>query len=172
MRTASMTLGIIGGIIALLLSFLLLFGGATFLNTSLWKDAYDSTENFNGTISESEFIEHTTAGGTIFLVTGICSAIAGILGLVGGIIVNRKNVTAGVMMIIAAAFSVFGFFNLVSIILFIVGGVFALRREPQNAVPPYPPPPSYAYQPYQAYPPSPQQPAPPYFGNPPVPPKQ
>lgn len=112
--------------------------------------------------------------GTVLLVPAICALIAGVLGLIGGIIVKKKNVAAGVLMIISAVLSLISFFNIISMALFIVGGVFALMRDRSKQqpvyAPPYPMPPNYVYpqqpyapQPYTppVYPPQPQQPAPP-----------
>ena len=42
------------------------------------------------------------------------------------------------MMLIAAGLSVLVFFNVASMILFILGGIFALKKEPQNVMQPYP----------------------------------
>jgi hypothetical protein len=159
MRIASMTLGILGGIIALTLSLLLLMGGISFLNAGMWENMYDSSGELQDIMPESEFIKQNASAGTVFLATGICSAVAGILGLTGGIIVRKKHVAAGVMMIIASVLSLFGFLNVLSMILLILGGVFALIRDPRNDMIPYPAYPSTS-------PPYPQQPAQPYSSNP------
>ncbi len=162
MRIASMALGILGGIIALTLSLLLLMGGISFLNAGMWKNMYDSSGELQDIMSESEFLEQNASAGTVFLATGICSAVAGILGLTGGIIVRKKHVAAGVMMIVAAVLSLFGFLNVLSMILLILGGVFALIRDPRNDMIPYPAYPSTS-PPYPSYP---QPPAQPYSSNP------
>ena len=146
MKTSSMVLGIIGGAISILFGLFLVLGGVAFLDDSIWEDTYN---NYDGVISESELMETNSMAGTTFLSMGICSVVAGILGLVGGCIVKRKNVASGVMMIIAAVLSIFGFFNLVSIVLFVLGGIFALKRETQPVMPPYPQ--YYAYPQYPQY---------------------
>jgi len=193
MRTAGMVMGIVGGAFALLLSIVLIFGSAVFSNSQFWDDVYDKDYDFNSwdddydfddvfddaydydtyddieVFSQSKEVAQTMLG-TIFLIPGICGAVAGIMGLVGGIIVKRKNVAAGVLMIIAAVLSLFSFFNIVSMVLFILGGVFALMRERQKPVyaPPYPTPPYYPYaqQPYPQQP-YPQQQDPPQSALPP-----
>lgn len=182
MKTSSMALGIIGGAISILFGLFLVLGGVVFFDDSLWEDTYDAFEDYDGAMSE-ELLETNDMAATMFLSMGICSVVAGILGLVGGCIVKRKNVASGVMMIIAAVLSVFAFFNLVSIILFILGGVFALKRETQPMMPPYPqyyaypqypqvypyPQPSYPYYQYPQYPP---QPPAPTTDNPPETPQE
>ncbi len=92
--------------------------------------------------------------GTLLLVAGIFAFVSGVLGLIGGCIAKSKSSAAGVMMIIAAVLSLFAMFNVVSMILFILGGIFALKKDTPKPAMPYPP-----------YPP--QQP---YYGNPPYPP--
>jgi hypothetical protein len=93
MRIASMTLGILGGIIAFTLSLLLLMGGISFLNAGMWEYMYDSSGELQDIMPESEFIQQNASAGTVFLATGICSAVAGILGLTGGI--NRQEKACG-----------------------------------------------------------------------------
>lgn len=141
-------------------------GGISFLNAGMWEYMYDSSGELQDIMPESEFIQQNASAGTVFLATGICSAVAGILGLTGGIIVRKKHVAAGVMMIIAAVLSLFGFLNVLSMILLILGGVFALIRDSRIETPPYSAYPSSAYQPYPPYPPYSQQPAQPYSSNP------
>lgn len=184
MRTAGMVMGIVGGAIALVVAVFLILGSVAVTNLAPWNNTYeynyDYDDDFSNWDDDNEFsswdddfkqdlISETqdvakNVAGTMFLVPGIIAAVAGIMGLVGGIIVKRKNVATGVLMIIAAVLSLFSFFNIVSMVLFILGGVFALMRERQNPVyaPPYPMPPYYPY-PQQPYPPQqdPQQPAPP-----------
>ena len=189
MRTAGMIMGIVGGAIALLFAILIIFGGLTFMNLGIWDGSYDYDYDFDTDLNldsldnlddldfnvdfddyASDSIAYRDAeemglafAGTFVLVFGILTGIAGVLGLVGGLIVKKKNVAAGVMMIIAAVLS---FFNIISMALFILGAVFSLMRDrsKQGYVPPYPMPPSYPYPP-QAYPQPPQQSIPPQ--NPP-----
>ena len=63
------------------------------------------------------------------------------MGLVAGIIVKKKNVAAGVLMFIAAALTFLECINIVSMILFIISGVFALVNDYQQqaALPPQQP---------------------------------
>jgi amino acid transporter len=186
-----MVMGIVGGAIALIVAVLLFLGSVAVTNLAPWNNTYeynydyDYDDDFSHWDDDNEFSSWDddfkqdlmfesqdvakNVAGTMFLVPGIIAAVAGIMGLVGGIIVKKKNVAAGVLMIIAAVLSLFSFFNIVSMVLFILGGVFALMRERQNPVyaPPYPTPPYYPYaqQPYpqQPYPPQqdPQPSAPP-----------
>lgn len=169
MRTTSRVLGIIGAAISILFGLFLILGGAAFMNSSIWESAYNSSDALNDIMTQSDYVEQNVTAGMVFLSFGMGSVAAGILGLVGGLIVTRKNMAAGVMMIIAAVLSLFTFFNLVSMTLFIIGSVMALKREPQFVMPPY-----YVYPPYPQYPQypyPPQQPAPPMV-NPPEPPRQ
>lgn len=157
MKNTSMVLGIIGGAISILFGLLLVQGGTMFMNTSIWENAYNTSEALSDVMPESQYINQTTTAGAVFLGFGIGSVVAGALGLIGGIIVKKKNVASGVMMIIAAVLSLFAFFNLVSMTLFILGGIFALKKEPQNVMQQYPLP--YPQYPQQQQPsPSPKNP--------------
>jgi TRAP-type C4-dicarboxylate transport system permease small subunit len=172
MRKTSRVLGIVGAAISILFGLLLILGGSMFLNDSLWENAYSAPG-----LDREAIMEGNSTAGMVFIGFGIAAITAGILGLVGGIIVKRKNVASGVMMIVAAVISLFTFFNIASMTLFIIGAVMALKREPQvvmAAYLPYPPPPYYYPYPQQypqyppQYPPYPQPPA----QTPPEPPHQ
>lgn len=175
MRTPSMVLGIIGGVIAILFGLFMVLGGVVFLDDSWWDETYDTGVVYDGIAYQSyETAESDTIAAAVFITLGACSVASGVLGLAGGCIVKKKNRTAGVMMIIAAVLSAIGFFNLISVVLFILGAVFALKKEPQPM--PYPPYPYYGYPQYPQYP-YPQYPQYPYPQyqyppQPPVPPQQ
>jgi hypothetical protein len=113
-------------------------------------------------------------GGGIVLGAGVLAAVAGILGLVGGCIVRKKSTAAGVLMIVAGALCLVAFFNFVSMVLLVLGGIFALIKErPRPTAQYHPAQPYNQYAPYPPYPPyPPQQPAPPASENPPEPPKE
>ncbi len=204
MRTAGMVMGIVGGAISLLLAILIILGGVAFMNITPWTNSFDYDYDFDPDLdfdswdsfddfdydfnnymtddiayNDYESMGQTIAGG-VFVVLGIGSAIAGILGLVGGLIIKKKNVAAGVMMIIAAVLSLVCFLNIISMALFILGGIFALMRDRQQQVyappyypyPPQYPQPSFPPQQYpQQYPQqqTPEQSAPPQ--DPPEPPQ-
>jgi Protein of unknown function (DUF4064) len=138
MKNASMVLGIIGGAIAIVYGLFLVLGGAVFMNTSMWENNYNTSKSMSDVVPESQYIQETTTAGIVFLSFGIGSAIAGALGLIGGIIVKKKNVASAVMMIIAGGLSFLAFYNVLSMILLILGGIFALMKEPQNVMQPYP----------------------------------
>lgn len=169
MRTTSRVLGIIGAAISVLLGLALVAAGAAFMDSGLWGDMYDSSGGLNDVMPKAQYIQQTTTGGTVFLGFGIAAIAAGVLGLVGSIIVKRKNAASGVMMIIAAVISLFTFFNVASMTLFIIGAVMAMKREPQVVMVPYPayPPQYYPYPPQQYTQQYPQAQA----QNPPEPPK-
>ncbi len=216
LKTASMVLGIIGGVFALLLAAGLIIGGIACFSVDSWSDLIESGNfswyySWNGNTWDSEEWKYeldsddwgidsdddswhvewdedefpadevasaVVAGvATLLIVTGSFALISGVLGLIGGCIVKNKNSAAGVMMIIAAALSLFAMFNIISMILFIIGGVFAFKKDtPKPAIPypPYPPyPPQQPYYGNAQYPPYPPQQ--PYYGNsqyPPYPPQQ
>ncbi len=158
MKTASMVMGIIGGSIALIVALVMIVTGVAFYSisdyshsewNSEWNFEYsDSLDDYDIQINPGR-VTGFVGGGIIFF--AVLSLFAGVLGLVGGIIAKKRNVAAGVLMIIAAPLSLFGYFNVVSMILFILGAVFAFVKEkPQYAAQLYPPYPPYPPAPPQA----------------------
>ena len=170
MRTASMVLGIVGGALAILTGIMFILMGAYFIDGSFFFggfDYYDSLDGFYNSFTSTMF--------TVYLVLGILTIAAGALGLTGGIIVKKKNVTAGILLIIGAV--------LTFSIPLILAAIFALvkEKEPVPAygyAPQYPAsyyPPQYAPYPaqYAPYPPQytpypPQQPTAPASDNAPT----
>lgn len=153
-----MVMCIVGGALAVLFGVLYIFCSSLFLNIGTLgignSDVFSESQNASVSFAV-----------TIFLVIGICMVVGGILGFIGGLIVRRKNIAAGVLMIIAAVLGI----NLFSVVLFILGAVFALRQDrSQMVAPPY-----YMYPPYAPYPPQayPQQSPYPPQGYAPYPPQ-
>ena len=128
MRNTSKVLGIIGGAIALLLALILIIISVNFRGPDTPWLGEDTTAA--GEVQ----IDSGIVGEIACLITGGLAFVAGVLGMVGAFIVNRKNVASGVMMIIAALLSLFSYYNVVSMILFVVGAVFALKRPRKTAV--------------------------------------
>lgn len=61
--------------------------------------------------------------------------VSGVLGVVGGILVKKKKILSGVLMLIGAVASFFTIWGIIVAILLLLGGIFALVNEPKNAVP-------------------------------------
>ncbi len=156
MRTASRVLGIVGGVISILLGLFLLMTGVVFSNPNIWQNIYNPnlTEAGRQILSDTQWISFSA---TLFIIFGVLSFIAAALGLIGGVIVNKSHLASGVMMIVAAVLSLFAYFNVLSMILFLIGGILALMKEPQKAM---------SYHPSQYPPPysNPPQTPPPYSG--------
>lgn len=163
MKTASMVLGIVGGALAILSGIMLILVGAYFIDGSLFFGGFDYNDSFDGFYNS-----FTSIMFTVYLVLGILSIVAGALGLTGGIIVKKKNVTAGILLIISAV--------LTFSIPLILAAIFALVKEKESTpaygyAPQYPAsyyPPQYAPYPsqYPSYPP--QQPTAPASDNAPT----
>ncbi|MDD4096458.1 MAG: DUF4064 domain-containing protein [Oscillospiraceae bacterium] len=138
MRNASMVLGIIGGVICIPEGLFLIAAGVIFINPEIWQSIYNPglTEAGRQFLPDSRLISFSA---TLFIIFGVLFFIAAALGLIGGIIVKKKNVASGVMMIVAAVLSLLAYFNVLSMILFLIGGILALMKEPQNVMPTDPP---------------------------------
>ncbi len=142
MRKASSILGIVGGALSLFVALLFVVGGILLmaLNTNgIW----DFVRHFDVNIPYfGDQIYNWIPGftGIVVIIVGILKAACGALGLVGGTMVKKNNVTAGVLMIVAAGVSLVitgGFFSMV---LFTLGGIFALVKEKPPVTPVQPPP--------------------------------
>jgi hypothetical protein len=139
MKTASMVLGIVGGALSLLGAvYLAVFGTMIF----------STLENMTGSLNVGERVFDIVK--TIYTIMSIPMGIGGILGLIGGIIVKKKNTAGGVLMIIGTVLT----FSM----LMLLGAIFAFVKEKQPVYPQYAP-----YPPYPQYP-GPQNPA---YPNPP-----
>ena len=132
MRKASMVLGIIGGAISLLgaLSSIIV-GFVMKSDTGFLSDLFNR-------VCSGFFNITTDIWGVVMIVTGVIQIVCGVLGLVGGLTVNKKHVTAGVMMIVAAGISLL-ITGWLAMILFTLGGIFALVKEKPPVAPVQPP---------------------------------
>lgn len=140
MRTASMVLGIVGGCIALVIALFVIFGGIVFMTfiqnfeSSEFYSDFESDNDFDNSFNFNEE-ESSRFGGTIFLVMGSVLFVCGVLGIVGGILVKKRNILSGIFMIISAAVFFFTFWGIIAAILLLLGGIFALVNESKDIVP-------------------------------------
>ncbi len=146
MKTASLVLGIIGGVLAIIFAIVFMIGGA-FVNSAA--SYVQDMGEFGGAMDElSEQLEAegftvedsdvnydalddainygASAVATGFYIAGILGIIGGILGIVGGALAKKKNVVAGILMLVAAVPSFFTGLGIIASILFIIGGILAL----------------------------------------------
>lgn len=179
MRKTSMILGVIGSILALILGGFAVYDA---IYISFWDDLfsydyeydyyYDDYQDYNSLaapvtdellprpedIPDDRLEPYPDAYG----ITSGCSVmLGGLLGIIGSLLVRRRNTAGGVLFIVAAVLTVFST-AFIAAVLFVIASVFALKSEhpaaPVMVVPLsgyYP-----AYTPYGAYPPSSPPPAP------------
>ena len=141
MKKASSILGIVGGALSLFGALLCVVGGILImcLNSSgIWNFVrrFDVDIPFFGA---GLFDWSLNIVGIVVIIFGMLKAGCGVLGLIGGTMVKKNTVTAGVLMIVAAGVSLVltgGFFSMV---LFTLGGIFALIKEKPQAAPMQPP---------------------------------
>ncbi len=132
MRKASMGFGIIGGAVSLLGALSSIIVGFVMKSdtgflSDLINRAYSGLFNITADI-----------WGIVMIVAGVVQIVCGVLGLVGGLTVHKKNVTGGVLMIIAAGISLL-ITGWLAMILFTLGGIFALVKEKPSVAPVQPP---------------------------------
>lgn len=139
MKTASLVLGIIGGVLAIIFGIIFIISGIAV--NSLFGSA-DALADTMGELSEQMEAEGWTvedsdvdmsgydaavgAGLTTIYVVGALSIVGAILGIVGGAMAKKKNVLAGILMLVAAIPSFFTGLGIIASILFIIGGILAL----------------------------------------------
>lgn len=142
MRKASSVLGIIGGAWSLLMALLCVIGGIVMMalnSNGIW----DFVRHFDINIpffGDQLFDWSIDIFGIIVIIVGILNAGCGVLGLIGGTMVKKNNVTAGVLMIVAAGLSLIITGNFFAMVLFTLGGIFALVKEKPPVAPIQPPP--------------------------------
>ncbi len=137
MRKASMILGIIGGVAAILVGLLAISGGVFFNNA--YPEIMDEIESEGAYPVELEqaagFEAGTKLAGQLFMGIGYVILAAGVMGLIGGIVVNKNNIIAGVLMLISSVVTFFTVWAILSFILFLLGGIFALIKDDSAAQP-------------------------------------
>ncbi len=152
MKTASLVLGIIGGVLAVIFGIVYIIGGIAAASLVGSADALANTLGEFGDAMEAEgwtvedadvdfegfddvYNASVGAGITMIYVVGIISIVGAVLGIVGGAMVKKKNVVAGVLMLVAAVPSFFTGLGILASILFIIGGILALIPDKQAAPP-------------------------------------
>lgn len=152
MKTASLVLGIIGGVLAIIFGIIYIVGGiaasslvgsADALGNTL--DEFSEAMEAEGWVVEDADLDFegyddvynasVGAGITMVYVVGILSIVGAVLGIVGGAMTKKKNVIAGILMLVAAVPSFFTGLGIIASILFIIGGILALIPEKQSAPP-------------------------------------
>ncbi len=142
MRKASSVLGIVGGALALACAAVGIIGG-----TLLTVFAPNLFQNFSGFMTKDFIPGHMPdfmgfawqAGGIVLLVVSAMMIAVGVLALIGGNMVKKNNVKAGVLMLVAGGISMFTGYGWVITVLCVLGGIFALVKEKAPENPPSPP---------------------------------
>ncbi len=145
MKTASLVLGIIGGVLAVIFALIFMLGGA-FVNAGASVISEAGNEALGELSEQLEGLEVngadvdlstlSTGVGTVatwFYVIGALSIVGAIVGIVGGALVKKKNVVAGILMIVAAIPSFFTGLGIIASILFVIGGILALVSGKESA---------------------------------------
>ncbi len=151
MRTASLVLGIVGGVLAVIFGVMCIIGGIVAgsfvghvdeLNTAL--ENWDTMTNDDWNINDSDiqidgyenvYNSFLGLGASIIYVIGGFSIVGAALGIIGGALVKKKNVVAGILMLVASVPSLFTGFGIIASILLIIGGILALIPEKPSASP-------------------------------------
>ncbi len=141
MKKASMVLGIIGGAISFLAALAIIIFGILLLsiNTNFVMDICRSFNVKPFFLTDDIFNLSTSIAGIVLIIWGVINAACGVLGLVGGTMVQKNSTTAGILMIVAAGISLVLSFNWLSMTLFTLGGIFALVKEKPPVAPVQPP---------------------------------
>lgn len=129
MRTASLVLGIVGGVLAIIFALIFIMGGAFVGNMG----SVLGEMGGDGLVIEGNDISIDQAVGVAvssFYILGGLSIVGAVLGIVGGAMAKKKNIFAGVLLIVAAIPSFFTGF--IASIIFIIGGILAFIPQKDN----------------------------------------
>ena len=138
MRKASLVLGIISSVFALLLAVIVIGLSASFISTMSddgvrreMREAYDEIDGYEDIygISLEKMEMSLNIGGYAILGTGISSFVSFLFALVGSILVKKKNVLAGILLLVGALFSFLSIWGFLTAILLVLAGIFALVRD-------------------------------------------
>ncbi len=135
MRKASMVLGIIGGSLAIFVALFTMLGGVAFSylgQTDVWTENIEEATK-DDSVFDAETVTAAFEGpkfaANVFLVIGAVIFISGVLGIIGGAIVNKNNIAAGVLMLLGGMIALFTLWAFISFILLLLGGIFALVKD-------------------------------------------
>ena len=136
MRKASKILGIIGGALAVIIALFAMLGGAIFTSfeqAEVWSEGMESVIANDDTsdtqvINDESMVAHFVS--RVFFILGAFILIMGVMGVIAGAIVNKHNVASGILMIVASAALFFTVWGFISFVLLLLGGIFALIKEP------------------------------------------
>lgn len=151
MKTAAKVLGIVGGALAIIFSLWMVLGlwiansyvGQTGVLDEAIQEAQDQLqddlhgqeipgmENFSGSFPNFFTNVYNLSMG-IVLIFGIIGLLGGACGLVGGLLVNKNNILAGVLMLVGGVLTFSGCFTFIILVL---GGIFALVKGKENPSP-------------------------------------
>ncbi len=140
MKTASLVLGIIGAAFAIIAAIVFLAGGAFMGAASsvvsnmdeqlgdIIAESSDGDVTVNIDLDGLDEVTSVAAGAVSVWAYVWCglSVVGAVLGIIGAVKVKKNNVTAGVLMLVAAVPSFFTGIGIIASILFIIGGILAL----------------------------------------------
>ncbi len=140
MKTASLVLGIIGGVLAIIIGVLYIVGGvaanafmgsASVLENSL-DELSEAMEAEGWTVEEGDVdfegfdtTYDATVGAAItsIYIFGALGIVGAVLGIIGGALAKKKNILAGIFLIIAAITGFLIAFGFLASILFIIAAI-------------------------------------------------
>ena len=97
-----------------------------FVDSVAQTDVYDVVTSFTGVLSGVLFA--LVLGGLVITVASV------VLGFIGTAKLNKDDKSGGVLLIIAGALAFISFVGLISMVLFLVGGIMAMtKKEPAAA---------------------------------------
>jgi len=126
MRKASMILGIIGGIIAIIIALFVIGGGIIFRNMP---ELMQNAQNTRIAERAVDIGMRYNLAGNLFIIVGVVIILAGVTGIVGGAMVKEHNTAGGIMMLTAGFVSLITGWAAIAFILLLIGGIFAFVKD-------------------------------------------
>lgn len=133
MRTASLVLGIVGGVLAVIFALIFMLSGAVVgsMGGALTEMQGQGWE-VEGNLGDMTIDQATGFAASWFYIAGGASIVGAILGIIGGAMAKKKNILAGILLIVAAIPSLFTGLGVIASILFVIGGILAFIPQKEN----------------------------------------
>ena len=126
MRKASMILGIIGGIIAIIIALFVIGGGIFFRNVP---ELIQNAQNTRIVERAADMGMRYNLAGSWLIIIGVVIILAGVTGIVGGAMVKEHNTAGGIMMLTAGFVSLITGWAAIAFVLLLIGGIFAFVKD-------------------------------------------
>ena len=127
MKTAGIALSIIGTVFALITALIFLASVTLFGSSDLFSQMNDTA-----------MPEFTSIVSTIVLVLAVLLGICVIMGVIASVKINKKGITAGILLVISAVVCALTVYGILAAVCFLLAGIFSFVADKQSYLNPVP----------------------------------